>query len=230
MDFASLLLPALAVGATALTGGAAAPALAAAAGEAGAAGAAAAGTALGTEAMGGLAGSLAAESAAGASGLTGLAGGATAAPGGYASILEPLGGMSQGLGSGLTGAADPAIAAGSLGGTAAPTLPMGMTSAPGLPTGVQPLGTGLSGAGMMAEMPGTGLATAPTVAKPGLTGDQMSKLSKMMSDQTQEGQQRAPAAPSGGASPQNRAPQMKALETPGVSARPSLAQLLYGRK
>ena len=229
MDFASLLLPALAVGATALTGGAAAPALAAA-GEAGAAGAAATGTALGTEAMGGLAGQLAADSAAGASGLTGLAGGATAAPGGYASILEPLGGMSQGLGSGLTGAADPAIAAGSLGGAPASALPMGMTSAPGLPTGVQPLGTGLSGTGMMAEIPGTGLAAAPTVAKPGLTVDQMIKLGKMMGDQTQEQQQRAPAAPSGGASPQNKAPQMKALETPGVSARPSLAQLLYGRR
>ena len=81
----------------------------------------------------------------------------------------------------------------------------------------------------MAEMPGTGLAAAPTVAKPGLTVDQMSKLGKMMGAQTQE-QQRAPAAPSGGASPQNRAPQMKALEIPGVSARPSLAQLLYGRR
>ena len=226
MDFASLLLPALAVGATALTGGAAAPALAAAAGEAGALGAGTA-AATGAEAA---AAAAAAETAAGASGLTGLAGGATAAPGGYASILEPLGGMSQGLGSGLTGAADPAIAAGSLGGAPASALPMGMTSAPGLPTGVQPLGTGLSGTGMMAEMPGTGLAAAPSVAKPGLTGDQMSKLSKMMGDQTQDQQQRAPAAPSGGASPQNRAPQMKALETPGVSARPSLAQLLYGRK
>ena len=224
MDFASLLLPALAVGATALTGGAAAPALAAA-GEAGALGAGAAAT--GAEAA---AAAAAAETAAGASGLTGLAGGATAAPGGYASILEPLGGMTQGIGSGLTGAADPAIAAGSLGGAPASALPLGMTSAPGLPTGAQPLGTGLSGTGMMAEMPGAGLAAAPTVAKPGLTGDQMAKLSKMMEEQTQEQQPRAPAAPSGGASPQNRAPQMKALETPGVSARPSLAQLLYGRK
>lgn len=219
MDFASLLLPTLAVGATALTGGAAAPALAAA-GEAGAAGAAATGTALGTEAMGGLAGQLAAESAARA----------TAAPGGYASILEPLGGMSQGLGSGLTGAADPAIAAGSLGGQMAPTLPMGMTSAPGLPAVTQPLGTGLSGTGMMAEIPGTGLTAAPTVAKPGLTGAQRIMLGTMMGAQMQEQQQRAPAAPSGGASPQNKAPQMKALETPGVSARPSLAQLLYGRR
>lgn len=227
MDFAQLLLPALAVGATALSGGAAAPALAAAAGEAGAAGTAGA---LGAEAA--TAGATAAaEGAAGASGLTGLAGGVTAAPSGYASILQPLGGTAQGLGSGLTGAADPAIAAGSLGGQMAPTLPLGMTSAPGLPTATQPLGTGLSGTGMMAEMPGTGLAAAPQVAKPGLTVDQLSKLSKMMSDQTQgDQQQRAPAAPGGGASPQNRAPQMTALTTPGVSARPSLAQLLYGRK
>lgn len=219
MDFASLLLPALAVGATALTGGAAAPALAAAVGEAETAAAAEAAAA-----------AAAAETAAGASGLTGLAGGATAAPGGYAAILEPLGGMSQGLGSGLTGAADPAIAAGSLGGAPASVLPMGMTSAPGIPTGVQPLGTGLSGTGVMAEMPGTGLAAAPKIAKPGLTVDQLIKLSKMMEDQTKEQQPRAPVAPSGGASPQNRAPQLKALETPSVRARPSLAQLLYGRR
>ena len=116
MDFAELLLPALAVGATVLTGGAAAPAVAGAA-EAGTAGA------LGAEAA--TAGATAAaEGAAGASGLTGLAGGVTAAPSGYASILQPLGGTSQGLGSGLTGAADPAIAAGSLGGQMAPTLPL----------------------------------------------------------------------------------------------------------
>lgn len=228
MDFAELLLPALAVGATVLTGGAAAPAAAGAAeaGAAAATGAAATGAATGSQALTGLAGQVAAESAAAnAAGAAGLAGttGAAAAPSGYASILQPLG-------SGMSGLADPAVAAGSLGGNVVPALPLGMTSAPGVPGGAQALGTGLSGTGAFAEMPGAGLAAAPQLAKPGLTAEQMGKLGKMMTDQTQgQPQQRAPAA-GGGAAPQNRAPTMKAVETPGVAARPSLAQLLYGRK
>ena len=224
MDFGTLLGLAGAATATALTGGTAAPALAGAAEGAAAAGAGATGLgATGAATSGALEAGFGAGSAYG-----------SAAPSGWGAIMEPMASSSTPgmLGSGMSGTANPLAPAGQLAGSApgmpAP-LPMGMTSAPvpgGFPAPAAPaLGTGISGTGAFATAPGS--PPVQMAGKAGLSLDQAKTLNSMMNKD--EGQ--APAGPGGATPPVGRGDvKMTALSTPQLTERPSLAQLLYGRR
>lgn len=232
MNFADFLLPAAALAATTLTGGAAAPVVA------GLEGAAATGTALGTTALGSgaaeaLAASQAASAAAGAGEMAGVTGaGLSAAPSGAP-------GLTSSLGSGWSGIMNPSVDAGLMASAPTPAMPLGMQEIPGAgalqgapQVGQQALGTGLSGTGAFAEIPGAaGTTSAGPVApaKPGLSVQQMGQLAKLVGGDQQQ-QARPVGGGGGGVAPPNRAPNMASVSAPGVSARPSLAQLLYGRK
>lgn len=232
MDWAQILPLAAAATATAMSGGAAAPALAGTVGAVEGAGAAGLGAA---EAAG----------AAAASGAT-AAGTGAATPSGWAGIMEPMAGSSTPgigtmpgqLGSGMSGAANPMASPGSLSGTLpgipAPGTPPGMIAPP--TNGAWPalqdpaLGTGMSGTGSFATAPGSGQFTpAATVPQtPSLTPQQANALNNLMNEQPQ--QQRA--APGGATPPaqNNSNLKMASVNTPDLGARPSLAQLLYGRR
>jgi hypothetical protein len=215
MDFASLLLPAAAIGATILTGGAAAPGLAAATGGAEAAAAGGTAAAAGAEAA---AASAAASEAAMTAG-TGAGAGAMAAP----VAANPLE-----FGSVI----NPAASTGQVAATGGQALPMGMTSAPGMAPGATPaLGSGVSGTGSFATMPGQG---APAVAglgqSTGLTAQQVAQLGKMVTGSDGQQQQRAPVAGgSASAGATNRAQSFQQMSTQPVGQRASLGQLLYGK-
>ena len=242
-DFAQMLPMAGALALTAMSGGAAAPALAAAegataAGAAGAAGAAEAAAAMDAAAagMGSVAEADAAASALGATQAAPGVGAAVApstgavAPTGQASILGPMGQTPQpALGSGISGAANPFAPQGSMMG-GQPQLPMGMTSQPltsSAPMAGPAPGSGLSGSGAFQTMP-----TSP-VAPAGLSMPSAQQIQEMktVAGQLQGNNQQAPAAPGGGVGPRgNSNIQMANMSTPAVGARPSLAQLLYGRR
>ena len=241
-DFAQMLPMAGALALTAMSGGAAAPALAAAEGAtaAGAAGAGLAESAAALDAAAAGMGSVAeADAAASALGATqaapGVAGAVApstgvTAPTGQAGILGPMSQPSQpALGSGISGAANPFAPQGSLMG-GQPQLPMGMTSQPltsSAPMAGPAPGSGLSGSGAFQTMP-----TGP-VAPAGLSMPSAAQIQgmKTVAGQLQGNNQQAPAAPGGGVGPRgNSNLQMANMSTPAVGARPSLAQLLYGRR
>ena len=239
-DFAQMLPMAGALALTAMSGGAAAPALAAAEGAtaAGAAGAGLAESAAALDAAAAGMGSVAeADAAASALGATQAAPGVAAAPtpgitapSGQAGILGPMGQPPQpALGSGISGAANPFAPQGAMMG-GQPQLPMGMTSQPltssAAMAGPAP-GSGLSGSGVFQTMP-----TGP-VEPAGLSMPSAQRIQgmKTVAGQLQGNNQQAPAAPSGGVGPRgNSNLQMANMSTPAVGARPSLAQLLYGRR
>ena len=234
-DFAQMLPMAGALALTAMSGGAAAPALAAAEG-AGAAGAAEAAAAMDAAAAG--MGSVAeADAAASALGATQAAPGIAAAPTtgitaptGQAGILGPMSQPPQpALGSGISGAANPFAPQGSMMG-GQPQLPMGMTSQPltsSAPVAGPAPGTGLSGSGAFQTMPSG--PVEPAGLK--MPSAQQIQGMKTVAGQLQGGNQAPPPAPSSGAGPRgNSNLQMANMSTPAVGARPSLAQLLYGRR
>ena len=151
-----------------------------------------------------------------------------AAPTGFASILNPLNaapGVGQ-LGSGMAGAANPLAAVGNMA-TAAPPLPMGMTPGP-LP-GAAGLGSGLSGTGTFAEMPGAaGALDGGPLAKnaAALKPEQLAQLSRLMPGQ--QGSQAGGGGGGGGLGKQGGGVQApSALTAPSLgTARPSLGAIL----
>ena len=161
-----------------------------------------------------------------------------AAPGGYASILQPLNaapagfGASPGqLGSGLSGAANPALPAGNMMAPVTPNggLPLGMTSAPGTEFGLAPgapmaPGSGMSGSGAFATSPGNGVPGVPAKGGASLKPEQVAQLNKLMNNQDQR-TAAPPAAPAPPAAKGNISP--ASLSTPALSTnRASLAQIL----
>ena len=199
--------------------------IAAAAAEAAAASAAAAAPAV-------IAAPLAGEAAAAAAGAT-MAPTAVApmtgmtAPTGFASILNPLNaapGVGQ-VGSGMTGAANPFAAVGNLS-TAAPSLPMGMTPGP-LPGAAGP-GSGLSGTGTFAEMPGAagGLDAGPLAKNAAaLKPEQLAQLSRLMPGQ--QGQAVGGSGRGGARSGSGNVVAAGQLTAPSLgTARPSLGAIL----
>lgn len=203
MSWMDFLAPAAALAATTVTGGAAAPALAA--------------TELGAAAAAPLAAPLVGEAAAAGA----------IAPTGFASILNPLGvapGMGE-IGGGMAGAANPFAAVGNMA-TATPPLPMGMTPGP-LP-GAAGLGSGLSGTGTFAEMPGAaGALDAGPMMKnaAALKPEQLAQLSRLMPGQ--QGSQ-AGGGGGGGLGKQGGGVQASsALTAPALgTTRPSLGAIL----
>ena len=234
-DFAQMLPLAGALALTSMSGGAAAPALAAAegataAGTAGALDAAVAGTGLAAE-TGAASSALGATTAApGVAAAPELTAGA-AAPTGQASILNPLAPSMPPpqLGSGISGAANPFAPQGSLMG-GQPQLPMGMTSQPlssSAPLAGPAPGSGLSGSGAFQTMP-AGPVEASGMSMPNA---QQIQGMKTAAGQLAGGEQRPSAPPSAGAGPRGSSNlQMGTVSAPAVGARPSLAQLLYGRR
>lgn len=237
-DFSQFILPAAALGATVLTGGAAAPALA---GELGAtaAGTAAAETAAlgaaGTEAAAAGAGTVANTAATDAA-LTGMAGGTpgAAAPTGWEAIINPMNTQTAGA-AGMPGAGTQIPQGAMLNGQ---ILPGGMS----VPTPTTTL-NGAPAAANMSAAPGSQAFTGGTAAqgaiadaaavpatKTGLTLQQAQALSKLVNP----GGNQAPA-PAGSAG-HAAAPQRSNLQMANLSAgqipigpRASLSQLLYGR-
>lgn len=234
MDWLTLL-PMMA--ATAMTGGAAAPALAAAEGAtaAGAAGAAGATAAEGAVAAG--------EAATAAS-----AAAPAVAPTGYDAILQPLNMSAPPAGVPQINS----IAPGNFPGAAPAPAPL--TGTPSMNGATTPfVGSGPAAPQINEIAPGNvaantgapgmvpkaadgslnigGMAGSNQVRMPSFTSDQMLKLAQMANGQPQQ----RPVAPvgggGGGVAPPNRAPtQMAQLSVPGQVARPSLSQLLYGRR
>ena len=238
MDWGTMLPIALGATAAAMTGGAAAPALAGVAGAAEGAGAAGLGAVTAAEAAGAAAaggasaagtgaattGALEAGFGAGAgAGSAGAAQGA-AAPSGWASIMEPMAGSTTpGLTGGTIAGQVPGMTGQGIAGSIQPGLSQavpvpGMMPAPGM--------GGALGSGVTPGTPAALNATAPQA--PGFNPQQANALNNMMNGQPQQ-QRSAP----GGATPPARNDsnlKMSAVNTPDLGARPSLAQLLYGRR
>ena len=89
------------------------------------------------------------------------------------------------------------------------------------------VGSGLSGSGAFQTMPTSPVAPADL----SMPSAQQIQGMKTVAGQLQGNNQQAPAAPGGGVGPRgNSNIQMANMSTPAVGARPSLAQLLYGRR
>lgn len=255
MDWTTLLGGMAALGATALTGGTAAPLLAgeaaatgvgagaaAGVGEAAAVGAtgageAAAGTGLADAALAATPAAVAAPAPVAGNAL-GMMG--TSAPSGWSSILQPLD-----LGPAAPGTM-PGIAAPSLAPQASigDALGTGLTNTGGLGGPINGAAGSVPGMEMQGGLgagvtgqPATGLmgnlgSTAPggiAPKTPGFTTQQMAQLAKLAGGDQPQG--RAPAPPGGTSAGARANPnlQMQALSAPAQQGRKSLAQILAGR-
>jgi len=252
MGWAEIITPAALAAATVMSGGAAAPLALGAEGALGAAGAGAAGA--GTAASTAAGATAAAEGAAAA---TTAAEAGTAATLGEAAAANPAltNGATQLANSGLNGmqaslqATPGAAAAPAQAGAAQASMPA-LGDAP-MASGVQggvnggvaqsgapmlgdaPMSGGVQGGEGLFGTPGQNGGTGPSGApgKTGITNSQMQGIKSGMQLMNQQTGGQASAPPSGGARPVNNSNlQMASLNTAPVGARPSLAQLLYGRR
>lgn len=233
MNFAELLGLTGAVAATAMSGGTAAPLVAglegagAAAGAAGASAAGAAGATGASLVPGAVTGAVG-DAAAMEALAAGTAGGA--APTGAAAITQPLAAAGVPSGAGIQVPAGSMVNGNILQGGM--SVPSSSTVAGGgggsmsmAPNAGGQVFTGLesgAGAGKIATA-----AATPMKTSTGLTAQQTAQLAKLAGgDQQQSG----PGGGGGAPAAKNQVSPMAQFSAPGVGARPSLAQLLYGRK